>query len=145
MIRATLGQKSKETSMIPEILLLIGLVIAILAGLCTIGLRVFKITDFIRGRWRQSRVTLFKEAKGLLVEAAKGDGVISQFETSGPLTEIQASGQVLAKTKDARLASKWKAAVEELVEVGYITERSRGKGWRTFQVTHKGHEFVKNL
>ena len=142
MTRATLGQ-SKETSMIPEIQLIIG-IITIPVVIFLFVLRGREVVNVIRS-WRQSRATPTEEAKKLLVKAAKGDGVILQVETSGPLTEIQASGQVLAKTKDARLASKWKAAVEELVEVGYIIEWSRGKGWRTFQVTHKGHEFVKNL
>ena len=128
-------------NMIPENLVPIVVVIVLLGALFALVPKFNETSNVIHGWWRQSRATLTEEAKKLLVEAANGDGDIAIFETSGPLTEIQASGQVLAKTKDARLASKWRAAVEELEEGGNIAVWGEG----TFRVTDKGYEFVEKL
>lgn len=82
-------------------------------------------------------VTLLDEAATLLIEAAKGDGEIMQFDSVGGKL-IQANNTDFCDTWERRKVAKWEAGLAQLEELGLIADQ--GYKREVFGLTAKGFQ-----
>lgn len=77
----------------------------------------------------------------LLAEAAKGEGRILMIRHAGGFL-IQANRSVF-DTSSPRLSARWKGAVEELLDAGYVN--ALGQKGEAFEVSDKGYKLFDQL
>ncbi len=84
--------------------------------------------------------TLSKEAVELLVEAAKGDGIIMVLETMGG-DSVSTNSRDFGERGNSRSEARWRGAARELHRRQYIEDRA-GKG-EVFFMTDRGFEVAE--
>ncbi|KRW65151.1 hypothetical protein AO735_08560 [Pseudomonas sp. TTU2014-096BSC] len=87
--------------------------------------------------------SLSDEAQILLKEAcADSHGFIMHIRYIGG-TDIQTNGKNLIASLNPREVAKWEGALNELLELGYVTRR--GSKGESYQVTNQGYTFADTL
>ena len=82
-------------------------------------------------------VTLSYEARSILREAVRGDGLISLTRTFGGQS-IATNGKAMIPDEKSRTVARWVGGLEELAQLGYI--RNLGYEGEVFEVTREGYE-----
>ncbi|MGR6429395.1 hypothetical protein ACU5AY_00580 [Rhizobium sp. PAMB 3174] len=91
----------------------------------------------------QSHPFLSEEAKTLLIEASNDkSGVIMSVRHMGGQA-IQTNGRNFVDSSDRRSVARWEAAINELLEQGFITPR--GNKGEIFEITDKGYKYSDDL
>ena len=86
---------------------------------------------------------LSEEAKEVLIGAASGEpATILKLEMASGAVAIKAGSKQINVTQDAREKAKWEAAIDELVDQGFVRVDDDG---RVFEVTHRGFQHVDQL
>jgi hypothetical protein len=90
-----------------------------------------------------SDLRLSDKARDLLLNATRdASGLILMFITTSGLS-VQTNNRQFAENRNARSEAEWKAAVEDLLEHGFV--ESVGERGESFQVTAKGYSAVDSL
>lgn len=79
-----------------------------------------------------------EEARELLLEAARGSGLVKCFGRS-----ISVNGKNVVNSDNPRVSATWKNAITILVQRSLFEDRN-GKG-NVFHVTHVGYELADRL
>ena len=87
-------------------------------------------------------VTLSYEARSILREAVRGDGLISLTRTLGGQS-IATNGKAMIPDEKSRTVARWVGGLEELVQLGYI--RNLGYKGEVFEVTKEGYEAADEI
>ncbi len=82
------------------------------------------------------------EAKSILQEAVRGDGLISHTWTYGGQS-ISTNGKAMIPDQKSRTIARWVGGLEELAQLGYIRDLSY-KG-EVFEVTREGYETADEI
>lgn len=91
----------------------------------------------------QTRISVTPAAKELLLEAAKDrDGIIMRVQYLGG-SEVQTNGRQFIQPQDARTIAKWRGAVDELNDLGFVEDRG-GKG-EIYYLTGDGFRAADHL
>jgi hypothetical protein len=86
---------------------------------------------------------LSPDAQTLLLETASdGSGMLLVLETFGGL-QMSTNSKELIDEQSPRTEARWRAALDELVRLGYLEDRV-GKG-EVFSVTHTGYTAAELL
>ena len=87
-------------------------------------------------------VTLSYEARSILREAVRGDGLISLTRTFGGQS-IATNGKAMIPDEKSRTVARWVGGLEELAQLGYI--RNLGYEGEVFEVTRGGYEAADKI
>ena len=87
-------------------------------------------------------VTLSYEARSILREAVRGDGLISLTRTFGGQS-IATNGKAMIPDEKSRTVARWVGGLEELAQLGYI--RNLGYEGEVFEVTREGYEAADKI
>ena len=87
-------------------------------------------------------VELSSEARSILQEAVRGDGLISLTRTFGGQS-IATNGKAMIPDEKARTVARWLGGLEELAQHGYI--RNLGYKGESFEVTREGYEAADEI
>jgi hypothetical protein len=93
----------------------------------------------VESRSKGLDLILGEEALLLLAAAAEGDGMVTHMRYLDG-SRIQADGKDFMEDNSPRTAAKWEAAINELVKVGYIEDKT-GKG-EVYNVTRAGYDIL---
>lgn len=85
---------------------------------------------------------LSEEAKAILLEAVKTNGMIHCLRTLGS-QRIHAGGKVMNQDQKPRTIARWEGGLEELQRCRYI--KDTGHKGETFKVTREGYDAVDAL
>ena len=77
------------------------------------------------------------EARSILQEAVRGDGLISLTRTFGGQS-IATNGKAMMPDQKSRTVAQWVGGLEELAQLGHI--RDLGYKGGVFEVTREGYE-----
>ena len=82
------------------------------------------------------------EAKSILQEAVRGDGLISHTRSYGRQS-ISTNGKAMIPDQKSRTIARWVGGLEELAQLGYI--RDLGFEGKVFEVTREGYEAADEI
>ena len=87
-------------------------------------------------------VELSYEARSILQEAVRGDGLISHTRSFGRQS-ISTNGKGMIPDQNSRTIARWVGGLEELGQLGYI--RDLGFEGKVFEVTREGYEAADEI
>ena len=122
----------------------VGIFVLLFLGVLGFGVAIFRVSPNspISPQPLASIVTLSKEAKILLKEAALDPSGLVLFEHYGEGVDLHTNGKSLLTSKeDHRAVAVWESSLEELVKNGlFVARDDRGE---VFEITKKGYEVAE--